>query len=465
MRGIGPGGFVSGEEEPPMHRMPAPLLLGTLLLVPLGAEAGVVMIPAWRDATLIETTDGSLANGSGPYFFAGRTNQASDYRRRALIAFDIDDFVPRGAQVSAARLVLWVADGNPTPAGVSLHRVTALWTEGPSSAAGGSGALAEPSDATWLHARYDDVLWSVPGGDFNPADSVVAEIGGAGVYTWSSAALAADVQSWVDDPAANHGWLLLGDETTPGTSKRIASRESAELATRPLLVVEFGQPRNACTDAGLEGTAFGLCRAFCEALDCDADPSDPNCSRIAELFARATGADEPPCLDRDGDGVTDDADNCPFAPNPGQADGDADGIGDACDNCPTIPNPDQADTFGVVGVGDACDCPCFTAADVGGLLASLSDPSVYTDPVCVDTGGGSKPVTAISATRIDGAPCAVQSADCSAVAVEFTEDRACEWNPPAPTAGSTVQGISDAQREACRTNLFEAAGSAGLECN
>jgi len=50
--------------------------------------------------------------------------------------------------------------------------------------------------------------------------------------------------------------------------------------------------------------------------------------------------------DVDGDGVEDDADNCPAMANANQADADGDGVGDACDNCPAVANPDQADADG-----------------------------------------------------------------------------------------------------------------------
>jgi hypothetical protein len=43
---------------------------------------------------------------------------------------------------------------------------------------------------------------------------------------------------------------------------------------------------------------------------------------------------QPPGHDRDGDGIPDDADNCPDTPNPAQQDSDGDGIGDACADAP-----------------------------------------------------------------------------------------------------------------------------------
>ncbi|MCB9855559.1 MAG: thrombospondin type 3 repeat-containing protein [Phycisphaerales bacterium] len=62
--------------------------------------------------------------------------------------------------------------------------------------------------------------------------------------------------------------------------------------------------------------------------------------------------------DSDGDGVSDNLDNCPTTPNPlvggVQPNSDGDTFGDACDNCPFVANQNQADLDGD-DIGDVCD--------------------------------------------------------------------------------------------------------------
>ena len=431
------------------------------------AQGETVVLPALQDATLIESPDGSLANGSGEVLFSGRTGQSTASVRRALLLFDVAGSLPDAAQVTGAWLELSLTPSNAQPVTLGLHPVTAPWGEGASAASGGGGAPATPGDSTWVHRYYDTEAWANPGGDFAPAPSAMALVEDAGPYTWGpTPALLADVQGWLDAPASNHGWILIGGEDAPSTAKRFDSRESADPMARPRLVLEY---QSACAAADLSRGAIGICNAYCEALDCDGESprgSARACNRLAHNFAAFSGGAPLPCdlPDADGDGVHDGADNCVDEPNPAQEDLDFDGVGDACDNCPTEPNPGQEDTFGTPGVGDVCDCECFSVLEVAALIAELQNSSDYSALACIDT-RPNKPLTAVLARRLDGNPCGVESQDCSALAVTFTEDNACQFNPIAPEEPTEAQGISEAQREACRAYILEAADDAALTCN
>jgi hypothetical protein len=83
----------------------------------------------------------------------------------------------------------------------------------------------------------------------------------------------------------------------------------------------------------------------------------------------------------------------------------------------------------------------------------------------VDTRVLQKPLTAVAVLRLDGSACSNDGLDCSALSVEFTEDRVCQLNPPAPIPGVTVQGISEAQGAACRGEILSSATVFGLSCN
>ena len=121
---------------------------------------------------------------------------------------------------------------------IELHKLLADWGEGISQATGeeGQGAPATPNDATWRHRFFDTIFWTNEGGDFSATVSANQLVGAIGQYTWNSTQMVADVQSWLDNPASNFGWLLLGDESTATTTKRFDTRESA---SPPVLIVQY----------------------------------------------------------------------------------------------------------------------------------------------------------------------------------------------------------------------------------
>jgi hypothetical protein len=199
-----------------------------------------------QDNTLYEDATGSLSNGAGQHFIVGTTALDPIQIRRGLIAFDLSSAISSGSTVLSATLILSMSRTIAGTQPVALHPVLAEWGEGTSDADGaggdeGIGTAATPGDATWLHTFYDNSLWIMPGGDFAAAASATTLVGGLGSYQWSSPQIATDVQAWIDTPADNFGWLLLGNETTT-SAKRFDSRENPTEANRPVLVITYEPP-------------------------------------------------------------------------------------------------------------------------------------------------------------------------------------------------------------------------------
>lgn len=215
------------------------------------AEPDTVRLAPSRDNTLFESTVSQLSNGAGPHLYAGRNSSFAGDRRRALLRFSVADSIPAGAVIDRVELTLNVSQVRETsgrPFG--LHRVSTRWGEGASdsgtggvSHGGGSGAPAAAGDATWTCAVLDTIPWTTAGGDYASAESAVAQVGGLGAHVWASTPdLVADVQAWLDDPASDFGWILMGDESEVGTAKRFDSRENATPAARPVLTVVYTAP-------------------------------------------------------------------------------------------------------------------------------------------------------------------------------------------------------------------------------
>lgn len=226
-----------------IHLLSIALLLAPAQQPDLRAATRVLVLEAQHDATLIENALGGLANGSGPHFFVGRTNQPADARRRTLLRFDVAGALPPNALIEDATLVLHLSQGSGPPVMTRLYRASRPWTEGPSAASGGQGAPTLVGDVTWIHGSYPGSPWTRPGGDFIPASPAVTQVDGPGFYAWSHPQRTAqDVRLWLHNPRQNHGWLLVGDEGLPGSTRRFDSREHPDPARRPALEIRYRLP-------------------------------------------------------------------------------------------------------------------------------------------------------------------------------------------------------------------------------
>jgi hypothetical protein len=202
-------------------------------------SAAIINITPSKDNTLYQydPVTGDTSNALGLHFFAGET--AMSEIRRGVLAFDIAGHIPPGSTIIAVTLSMNMSrTALNTERTIELHKLLADWGEGTSIAPGeeGDGAPATPNDATWRHRFFDTMFWTNEGGDFSATVSASQSVGLIGQYTWSSPQMVADVQSWLDNPGGNFGWLVLGDESTSVTAKRFDTRESA---SPPMLTIEY----------------------------------------------------------------------------------------------------------------------------------------------------------------------------------------------------------------------------------
>ena len=219
---------------------------------PVAAHAAELTLEPAADASIHASagTAAPLADGSGGYLWLSTT--AEGLVRRALLRFDLSP-VPAGAVVRQAQLVLYESRSRTNHA-VTLHRVLQAWSEGPSdSGASGAGVPPVAGDVTWANAVHPAQAWAQPGGAFDAVASASLVVGLPNqTYTWgSTAAMVADVQRWVDQPAANHGWILIGDETTQQSAKRFESRQNTVGVNRPRLRVVYDLPSDLSSDVPL----------------------------------------------------------------------------------------------------------------------------------------------------------------------------------------------------------------------
>lgn len=240
------------------HRILA-LGIGVFLASASAATADFVTVYASKQNSLVQVQPGSpqLSNGQGD-IFVGRTAQdgqgpATISIRRGLIDFDIAGNIPKGSIITGVTLTMWDVRGLNGAQTIGLHRVLDDWGQGSSFFNGGVGGPAAQNDATWFARFYDasnpakSTLWNNPGGDFSSTVSGTTVVSNHPsdvdkAFSWmgsTNPGMIADVQSWLNNPSANFGWLLEGNEAMGQTAKRFYSAEGSDADFRPTLLITF----------------------------------------------------------------------------------------------------------------------------------------------------------------------------------------------------------------------------------
>jgi hypothetical protein len=207
-------------------------------------HADIIDIGAEKDATIFQNNVNN-SNGAGPGIFAGANGTSSP--RRGLIAFDLSA-IPAGSTITGVQLTLTVGQiagsggsGGSNTETIGLFALTRNWGEGTTGntatqiGATGQGFAANPGDATWNAAAFQQTSWTTPGGDFALTASASLTLNGAGPglsFTWlSTPQLVADAQGWLNNPATDFGWELKNaDETDPTTFDAFYSREGTRVS-------------------------------------------------------------------------------------------------------------------------------------------------------------------------------------------------------------------------------------------
>ncbi|HYE97590.1 MAG TPA: DNRLRE domain-containing protein, partial [Planctomycetota bacterium] len=180
-------------------------------------QDGVAPVPGYagtRDTFLSESSPEHPYGARSPIQVDGDNPSGSGRELRMLLRWDIAA-IPPGSRVESAVVVLHAADRTDPP--FEIHAMTRPWSE---------------VEATWNSAAADrdaKVLGTaLPVGPFEYAFPLNAD----GV---------ARVQSWVDSPGSNFGFMVVAADNTTGMKAH--SRESSDPLRRPRLVVTYAPRR------------------------------------------------------------------------------------------------------------------------------------------------------------------------------------------------------------------------------
>ncbi|MGZ5526497.1 MAG: DUF4347 domain-containing protein [Methylomonas sp.] len=154
--------------------------------------------------------------------------------QQSLISFDLSS-IPAGSIVTGASVTFTASSAISLLPSVNMYKMLSSWAESTSTWSSlGSGVSTNNVEAS----NTADASWG-------------ALLGLNGTATFASAAMTSTVQSWINDPASNKGWLL----TAGITSVQFYSSETATIAYRPQLLVTYTAPTPPSIDLDVNNSS------------------------------------------------------------------------------------------------------------------------------------------------------------------------------------------------------------------
>ena len=181
--------------------------------------------------TYIDSGATGANNGS-----ATTINASASGSTQGLISFDLST-IPVGSTITSVQLTFTSASSLGLLPSVNLYKMLASWTSAANwNSFGGGGINHNGTDA----ASSSDASWG-------------ALITVGGTATFSSANMATTVQSWVNNPSTNYGWMLQGGGLANAS---FYSSDSSTASYRPQLSVTYTAPTAPSLDLGASATNY-----------------------------------------------------------------------------------------------------------------------------------------------------------------------------------------------------------------
>jgi hypothetical protein len=176
-----------------------------------------------RDAWISEDAPTTRYGTSTRARVDGDEPDGSGHDAYALLGWDVTS-VPPGSVVSSAEITLQVTDPGSRP--FEVYPLLWEWSE---------------SQVTWTEAAIS-VPWQLPGAkgaaDRSPTviGTIAPTVSGSYAVALNSAGVAL-VQSWVDHPSTNHGFIIANATNANGVNW--VTRDSSQTSQRPKLTITF----------------------------------------------------------------------------------------------------------------------------------------------------------------------------------------------------------------------------------